>query len=210
MHTDLKHHWETIYETKQSHEMSWTQDEPTQVLRIIENLNLGKNARIIDVGGGESKLADFLLEHGYTDITVLDISAAAIKRAKQRLGKKADLVKWIVTDILEFEPAEPFDIWHDRAAFHFQVSSDSVSRYMQVARLGLVTGGFAIMGTFSKEGPTQCSGLDIQQYDERSLQQLFESSGFESLDYIKEDHVTPRGKVQHFIYGVFKRTETFS
>ena len=128
---------------------------------------MGKDASIIDIGGGDSKFVDFLLEEGYENITVLDISAKSLEKAKKRLGDAAVKVKWIVTDITAFEPTETYDIWHDRAAFHFLTTSEQVSKYIDIAEKNV--NNFMILGTFFENGPMKCSGLDIQQYDEESL-----------------------------------------
>ena len=128
----MKQHWDNIYSTKQSNEVSWTQEKPSISLDFIHSFNTSKNIPIIDVGGGDSKLAAYLLEEGYTDITVLDISEAAIERAKSQMGNRQQLVKWISADILEFEPARTYGIWHDRAAFHFQTDEQAIDKYVSL------------------------------------------------------------------------------
>ena len=162
-----KKHWESIYETKNPDEVSWTQDVPKTSLDFIHSFSLRKDAQIIDVGGGDSRLADFLLDEGYENITVLDISSKALEKAKQRLGNRAGKVKWIVCDVTEFEPPTIYDIWHDRAAFHFLTGAEQVSKYLAIARK--CVRGFMMIGTFSTNGPLKCSGLEIKQYDEQSL-----------------------------------------
>lgn len=200
--SEHKNHWENVYETKNPDQVSWTQTKPQTSLDFISSFGLGKEARIIDIGGGDSNLVDFLLQEGYENITVLDISSKALEKAKERLGDAAAKVKWIATDITAFEPAETYDIWHDRAAFHFLTNQEQVSKYIGIAEKSIT--GFMVLGTFSKNGPTKCSGLDIQQYDEESLSSEFES-GFEKIQCLTEDHTTPFGTVQNFVFCSFKK-----
>ncbi|MDG4651038.1 class I SAM-dependent methyltransferase [Chryseobacterium arthrosphaerae] len=200
--SEHKNHWENVYETKNPDQVSWTQAKPQTSLDFISSFGLGKEARIIDIGGGDSNLVDFLLQEGYENITVLDISSKALEKAKERLGDAAAKVKWIATDITAFEPAETYDIWHDRAAFHFLTTREQVSKYIGIAEKSIT--GFMVLGTFSKNGPTKCSGLDIQQYDEESLSSEFES-GFEKIQCLTEDHTTPFGTVQNFVFCSFKK-----
>ncbi|MGG7551839.1 class I SAM-dependent methyltransferase [Chryseobacterium arthrosphaerae] len=200
--SEHKNHWENVYETKNPDQVSWTQAKPQTSLDFISSFGLGKEARIIDIGGGDSNLVDFLLQEGYENITVLDISSKALEKAKERLGDAAAKVKWIATDITAFEPVETYDIWHDRAAFHFLTNQEQVSKYMGIAEKSIT--GFMVLGTFSKNGPTKCSGLDIQQYDEESLSSEFES-GFEKIQCLTEDHTTPFGTVQNFVFCSFKK-----
>ena len=203
MREDKKIHWETVYSTKQPHEVSWTQELPATSLEFIHGFNLPKTASIIDVGGGDSKLVDFLLEEGYEDITVLDISENAITRAKQRLGTKADKVHWIVSDITEFHPTRTYDCWHDRATFHFLTTPDQIQAYLDTARAAV--NGYVAIGTFSDNGPQKCSGLHIHQYNEAELQQQL-AHGFEKLKCVTEDHETPFHTLQNFLFCSFRTT----
>lgn len=200
--SDNKNHWENVYETKNPDQVSWTQKKPQTSLDFIKSSGLRKDASIIDIGGGDSNLVDFLLEEGYENITVLDISAKALEKAQQRLGDSAGKVKWIVTDITAFEPTETYDIWHDRAAFHFLTTQEQISKYIDIAEENV--NNFLILGTFSKNGPTKCSGLDIQQYDEESLSEKFEKS-LKKSQCITEDHITPFETVQNFVFCSFKK-----
>lgn len=200
--SDHKNHWENVYETKNPDQVSWTQKKPQTSLDFIHSFGLGKEAKIIDIGGGDSNLVDFLLEEGYENITVLDISAKALEKAKERLGNKAENVKWIVTDITEFQPDETYDIWHDRAAFHFLTTSEQISKYVEITEKAVSE--FMILGTFSKTGPFKCSGLEITQYDEESMTVQFKES-FEKIDCKIEDHTTPFDTVQNFIFCSFKK-----
>ncbi len=197
-----KAHWEKVYETKTPDQVSWTQETPKISLDLINSFGLDKKARIIDIGGGDSNFVDFLLKQGYENITVLDISSKALEKAKERLGTSANKVKWIVTDITTFEPVETYDIWHDRAAFHFMTTPEQVSKYIDIAERSIT--GFMILGTFSKNGPTQCSGLDIQQYDGESLPEKFKS-GFGKIQCITQNHITPFNTVQNFVFCSFKK-----
>ncbi len=204
METKRKQHWEKIYATKKSGELSWTQQMPATSLDFIHGFHLPKGANIIDVGGGDSKLVDFLLAEGYENITVLDISEKAIERAKQRLGDKACKVKWIVSDIVDYKPTETYDCWHDRAAFHFLTASSDVDAYLSVARQALLPGGGMIIGTFSDKGPKKCSMLSVHQYTEPELQQQLQN-GFEKIKCITENHVTPFHTTQNFLFCSFAR-----
>lgn len=198
-----KEHWEKVYSTKQPHEVSWTQELPRTSLGLIHSFHLPKSASIIDVGGGDSKLVDHLLSEGYENITVLDISERSLERAKQRLGDKAAKVKWIACDITEFHPTTQYDLWHDRATFHFLTTADDVQNYLNVARRSVK--GILIIGTFSDKGPRKCSGLNVHQYSEEQLQQQL-INGFEKIKCITEDHTTPFNTKQNFLFCSFKRS----
>ncbi len=195
-------YWDNIYATKKSNEVSWTQAVPKASLDFILSFGLPKSAKIIDVGGGESRLVDFLLEAGFENITVLDISANALEKAKNRLGDKGKKVNWIVKNVTEFNPDTEFDVWHDRAAFHFLTTTEQIAKYMTIARKSIK--GYLIIGTFSENGPRKCSGLDIKQYSEDSLAAVL-ANGFDKLRCITEDHVTPFNTTQNFLFCSFKR-----
>ncbi len=199
-----KKHWEKVYSSKQQHEVSWTQEVPKTSLDFIHSFNLPKTAHIIDVGGGDSKLVDFLLAENFEHITVLDISAKALERAKKRLGEKASKVNWVVTDVTAFEPAENFDVWHDRATFHFLTTEEQVVQYLSIARHGIKHGGYSVIGTFSNNGPEKCSGLPVKQYTEESLISELKA-GFEKIKCVNEDHVTPFNTIQNFLFCSFRR-----
>ncbi|MDD5151140.1 MAG: class I SAM-dependent methyltransferase [Flavobacterium sp.] len=202
MEISRKNHWETVYETKQPNEVSWTQEKPKTSLDFIYETKLGKSAKIIDVGGGDSKLVDFLLAAGYENITVLDISSKALEKAKKRLGKNAEKINWIVADITEFKPETTYDIWHDRAAFHFLTMQEQVETYAGIVEKWV--SGFLIIGTFSENGPKKCSGLEIKQYSESELENQF-LNRFKKLKCSKEDHITPFETVQNFTFCVFEK-----
>ena len=197
-----KEHWENVYHTKQPNELSWTQSVPTTSLDFIHSFHLPKSANIIDVGGGDSNLVDYLIEEGFEKITVLDISDAALERARIRLGEKANKVTWVTSDITEFKPTITYDIWHDRATFHFLTTTDQVFRYLDTARKAIT--GYLTIGTFSENGPKKCSGLEIKQYSEGQLQHQL-AKGFAKIRCLTEDHITPFKTIQNFLFCSFKR-----
>jgi len=202
MSLDKKKHWETVYETKNPDQVSWTQDIPRTSLEFIRSFQLKKTAKIIDIGGGESKLVDYLLNEGFENISVLDISSKSLEKTKNRLGEKAKKVNWIVSDILEFKPNTTYDVWHDRATFHFLTKPDQIKKYIKIAKISV--NGFITIGTFSKNGPKKCSGLDIKQYNENELTLEFKD-GFKKIECLTEDHLTPFKTLQNFIFCSFKR-----
>lgn len=199
-----KAHWENIYQTKALETVSWYQPNPHTSLEFIRNSGISKTAAIIDIGGGDSFLADHLLESGYENITILDISQAAIDRAKERLKEKAQQVKWIVADATDFQPETKYDFWHDRAAFHFLTEAGDVERYKKNLAQALSDKGIAVIGTFSDQGPKKCSGIEIRQYSATALEHTF-SPAFEKIQCIPVDHTTPSGSVQHFIFCSFRK-----
>jgi 2-polyprenyl-3-methyl-5-hydroxy-6-metoxy-1,4-benzoquinol methylase len=199
-----KEHWEKIYATKSSSEVSWTQEVPITSLSFIHSFKVPKDAAIIDVGGGESKFVDFLLEEGFTNITVLDISEHALKKAQARLGEKASKVKWVVSDITEFKSLHKFDVWHDRATFHFLTTQEQIDRYVELASRSVNPGGFMAIGTFSENGPTKCSGLTIKQYSEVGLETTL-NYFFRKLKCVNEDHITPFNTIQNFLFCSFAK-----
>lgn len=202
MNENNKALWEQVYQTKGEEQVSWTQTIPQTSLNFINSFKLPKDASIIDVGGGNSNLVDFLIQEGYQNITVLDISETALMKAKLRLGTKADNVKWIVSDIKEFQPEESYELWHDRAAFHFLTTPQQISTYMEIA--GSAVKKYLIVGTFSENGPEKCSGLPVKQYSETELQQVL-SKDFQKIECIKENHITPFNTAQNFLFCSFKK-----
>jgi hypothetical protein len=199
-----KNHWDKIYRTKRPEQVSWTEEVPWVSLEFIHNFHLPKTARIIDIGGGDAKLVDFLLSENFQDITVLDISGKALERARQRLGSNATKVKWIERDIIEFAPDTAFDLWHDRATFHFLTTDEQITKYLTIAKLSVRQSGYAVIGTFSSNGPERCSGLPVRQYSEQALAGEL-SNGFEKLKCITEDHITPFHTKQNFLFCSFRR-----
>ena len=199
-----KDHWESIYSKKQMEEVSWYQAIPKVSLDLFKKFKIPKDARILDVGGGDGYLVDRLIDLGYKNISVLDISEKALEKAKMRLGAKASKVTWIVSDITQFETDYSFDAWHDRAVFHFLTSPADVRQYVDLVTRSLSKNGWLFMGTFSTEGPTKCSGLDIQQYSEKSLTDLFKS-GFVKKECFLQKHSTPFDSLQEFLFCSFQK-----
>ncbi|MDQ3109051.1 MAG: class I SAM-dependent methyltransferase [Bacteroidota bacterium] len=202
-----KEHWEKIYSTKELKDVSWFQPVPETSIDFIRQFNVPKTAHIIDIGGGDSLFADHLLELGYENITVLDISATALEKAKQRLGEKAARIKWIVADASTFVPAQQYDFWHDRAAFHFFTKEKDIANYISVLKKGIKPSGHLILGTFSEQGPKKCSGIEIRQYTEISMAEKLKKL-FNKIKCITVDHKTPFDTIQNFIFCSFqKKTE---
>ncbi len=199
-----KSHWENVFATKNPNEVSWTQKYPKTSMEYIENLKLPKTANIIDVGGGDSNLVDALLEKGYENIWVLDISEFALERAKKRLGSKAERVHWIVSDITEFNPEVTFDFWHDRAVFHFLTNQENINKYVGIIGNAINQNGHFLLGTFSENGPLKCSGLEIKQYSENEMKHTF-SENFYAIHCFTENHTTPFDTTQNFQFCGFRK-----
>lgn len=199
-----KKHWENIYQTKELEDVSWFEPIPETSLNFFKKFDVPTTAKVIDIGGGDSFLVDHLLNLGYQDITVLDISAAAIERAKQRLGVQAKNVKWIVADAANFKPTEKYDFWHDRAAFHFLIDEQEISNYLKTAQEFVHLNGIMVIGTFSEQGPKKCSGIDIKQYSEITMTKRFENF-FEKINCLMVDHKTPFDTIQNFVFCSFRK-----
>lgn len=193
-----KEHWNIVYTTKTPDQVGWTQPYPEDSIKRIVALELPKSAAIIDIGGGDSDIAKILLEKGYADITVLDISSAAIERAKAKLGDRANEVHWIVSDITAFKPERTYDIWHDRAAFHFLTTEQEINTYLDLIKEWAVN--YAVIGTFSDTGPTKCSGLNITQYDEQLMESVLNSAMFKIVESDRPIHITPSGGEQNYLF----------
>jgi trans-aconitate methyltransferase len=204
---DRKKHWENIYQTKELKDVSWFQPTPETSLDFIKQFNVPTTAKIIDIGGGDSFLVDHLIDLGYQDISVLDISAAAIDRAKQRLGERANKVTWIVADAATFKPIEKYDFWHDRAAFHFLTDEQEISNYLETAQQNINPAGVLVIGTFSEQGPKKCSGIEIKQYSETTMTDRLKKF-FEKIKCITVDHTTPFDTIQNFVFCSFRKIET--
>ncbi|NBU80696.1 MAG: class I SAM-dependent methyltransferase [Flavobacteriaceae bacterium] len=201
---ERKEHWDNVFSTKQEKEVSWYQESPKTSLDLVAKSNIPKDAKIIDIGGGDSYLIDNLLELGYTNLTLLDISLKAIERIKKRLGGDADKITFIVSDVLEFKPDSTFDFWHDRASFHFLTEKKQIAIYAKLVASAINKNGNFVLGTFSENGPKKCSGLDITQYDELKLRAVFEKD-FDLIESFTVDHQTPFDTVQNFIFCSFKK-----
>lgn len=195
-----KSHWENVYQTKSDQQVSWYREHLDNSLQMILNTNIGKDAAIIDVGGGSSTLVDDLLKHGFVDVSVLDISAQALEKSKERLGQKAELVKWIEADITNVSlPENHYDVWHDRAVFHFLTDENDRRKYVELVMRSLKIGGHIIVASFGLNGPKKCSGLDVVQYSPDSMHDQF-GNNFELIKSLSETHETPFNTTQEFIY----------
>ena len=196
---ESKTHWENIYSTKAFEEVSWYQKSPENAIAALHRASLSKDAKIIDIGGGDSFFVDYLIEAGYRDITVLDISQNALDRAKSRLGKKRDKVTWICSDITHFQPEQTYDFWHDRAVLHFLRNEEDQISYKKNLLKATAKNSFISLAAFAKDGPLKCSGIEVQQYDPKDLE-LFLGDSFETLESFKLEHPTPFGTVQQFSF----------
>jgi SAM-dependent methyltransferase len=203
---DRKNHWEKIYQTKESQEVSWYQATPAISLDFLTQFNIPFTARIIDVGGGDSFFVDYLLDQGYQDITVLDISETALAKARKRLGDRAALIKWIVADIADFHPSEKYDFWHDRATFHFLTEEQEIENYIGIVQQSISPKGILVLGTFSENGPQKCSGIEIRQYSETTMTNRLKQF-FEKVKCFHVDHRTPFDTVQNFIFCSFRKLQ---
>ena len=195
-----KAHWEHIYKSKGAREVSWFQEHAAQSIELIKKTGVSLGAKIIDVGGGASTLVDDLLDLGYTEITVLDISGAALRRSQDRLGHRASRVTWLELDITQAELNSNFyDVWHDRAVFHFLTRADDRHRYVQAVNRSVKTGGHVIVASFGPAGPERCSGLEVVRYSPETMHDEF-GNDFELVDSTTQTHHTPFGTDQQFIY----------
>jgi 2-polyprenyl-3-methyl-5-hydroxy-6-metoxy-1,4-benzoquinol methylase len=201
---DRKNHWENIYKTKALNEVSWFEPTPETSLSFFKQFNVPSSAKVIDIGGGDSFLVDNLLTLGYTNITVLDISEAALERAKKRIGKDASKIKWIIAYAATFKPTEKYDFWHDRAAFHFLTKEQEISNYLNIVHQNLTPTGILVIGTFSELGPKKCSGIEIKQYSEVSMTEKL-NQFFEKIDCFTIDHKTPFETIQNFVFCSFRK-----
>lgn len=201
---ERKAHWENVFETKGTNKVSWYQSVPETSLRLIKKLNISKTSKIIEVGCGDSFLGDILLEKEFSDITLLDISEKALETIKNRLNTKAKALTFLATDVTEFSSSKKYDLWHDRAVFHFLTDENDRNKYVTNVSDKLVSGGYLVLGTFSKNGPKVCSGLQVQQYSEKEITDIF-SSNFKKIECFTENHQTPSGGSQNFLFSIFQR-----
>ncbi|BDU22249.1 class I SAM-dependent methyltransferase [Dyella sp. GSA-30] len=201
---DRQHHWESVYQTKAADTVSWYRPHLERSLALIERVAPNRDTAIFDVGGGASTLVDDLLARGYRDLSVLDLSAEALNMARHRLGASADQVIWQVADLLDAPlPAARYDVWHDRAVFHFLVEAEQRAAYVRQLTHALKPGGYAVVATFGIAGPTKCSGLKTAHYDVPGLAQTL-GDDFRLLDALSEEHRTPSGTTQSFLYALFQ------
>lgn len=201
---DRKQHWEQVYAGKSPFQLSWYQDEPVSSLELIRNTGVGLEARILDVGGGASLLADRLLQQGFRAVGVLDISSCALQHARQRLAARAAEVEWFETDVTRFRPPHVYDVWHDRAVFHFLTAADERRQYMRVLNETLAPQGSAIVAAFTLDGPKSCSDLEVARYDADGMSAEF-GAKFVLVQQATETHITPDGRQQKFGFYRFNR-----
>jgi trans-aconitate methyltransferase len=197
-------HWDAVYATKSDHEVSWYQADPRLSMELIMEVCTDRTARIIDVGGGSSRLVDQLLDAGFTQLAVLDISSAALDRARTRIGEQSAMVQWLVADVSQVKEIGQFDVWHDRAAFHFLTEASDRQRYAELVEQTVPSGGHVIIATFAPDGPSTCSGLDVRRYDAASLAQEL-GPAFSCDREVMDQHVTPWGTIQPFTFARFQR-----
>jgi 2-polyprenyl-3-methyl-5-hydroxy-6-metoxy-1,4-benzoquinol methylase len=197
-------HWHRVYQTKDEREVSWFQESPEISVDLIRRTGVGPDAAILDVGGGASRLVDALLLAGYKSVSVIDLSEKALATAKARLGAQGDRVNWVVADITSWHPPRLYDLWHDRAAFHFLTTEDDQAAYAKAVQEAVPPNGHVIVGTFALDGPERCSGLPIVRHDEVSIGRILGSS-FVLRETRRDDHLTPGGSVQHFQFSRFQR-----
>ena len=203
-HQDLKHHWEKVYASKAENEVSWFQAEPLTSLEFIRHCGGGTKVPMIDVGGGESRLVDRLLDAGYSDVTVLDLSENAINATRKRLGARADGVQWIVSDITSWRPSRKYRLWHDRAVLHFLTDPSDRMAYVSALLAATEPGSCVVISTFALDGPEKCSGLPVVRYSTETLAAEL-GPGFRPVETIRDDHATPWGSLQRFQFSRFTR-----
>ena len=199
-------HWDSVYDTKSAHEVSWYQERPEKSLTLIEGTGIGLADAVIDAGGGASTLVDTLLDRGYRDLTVLDVSASALRQSKERLAARAEGVHWAVADVTRFQPGRKYRLWHDRAVLHFLIEAPDRARYVEVLKSALEPGAYAILATFGPNGPQKCSGLPVRRYNVDMMAQLL-GPGFELQHTELDEHRTPGGSAQQFLYSTWKKAE---
>jgi len=204
MENKIKLHWENVYNKKNENEVSWYQKVPNISLDIIKSLNLNLNSKIIDIGAGESRLVDNLLDLGFNNIDVLDISKKSIEKTQKRLGLKSEKINWIISDINDFKTEKKYDLWHDRAAFHFLKDPVQINNYVDLANSSLNNNGKIVLGTFSTDGPLKCSGLEVSRYNQKSVNDVF-SKFFNLLNYQLLNHPTPFNTTQEFLFSVLSK-----
>ena len=197
-------HWQNVYKEKAENQVSWFQETPAISLELIEAIHPKFDSAIIDIGGGASRLVDVLVRAGYRDLSVLDVSENAIAMAKARMGESTAMVKWIVADVTQWEPTRRYDLWHDRAAFHFLSEAADRTAYVERLTSALRPGGHAIIGTFAVDGPERCSGLPVVRYDAELLSATL-GKAFAFVETRRHDHRTPMGSVQLFQFSIFRR-----
>jgi SAM-dependent methyltransferase len=200
---DRQSHWENVYTTKGEGEVSWYEDTPALSLELLREAGLTSSMSVIDIGGGASRLVDALVSEGQAQMTVLDLSSAALETAKSRLANP-ERVQWFVSDVTAWAPDRQYDLWHDRAAFHFLTAAEDQQAYVRVLRKALKHGGRAVIGTFAPDGPEKCSGLPVARYDPEALQAVL-GQQFRLISTRRHEHATPWGAVQKFQFSIFEK-----
>jgi 2-polyprenyl-3-methyl-5-hydroxy-6-metoxy-1,4-benzoquinol methylase len=201
---DGSDHWDRVYASIPSTEVSWYEREPAASLRLVEAMASSPSVAVIDVGAGASLLVDRLVSDNFTDVTVLDVSQQALTHVEQRLGEGAQHVTFVRHDVLTWRPDRQYDIWHDRAVFHFLTDDAQRDQYIEIAARAICVGGGLVLATFAEDGPTRCSGLQVSRYSPEDLEGVF-SGSFSLVEHEREEHVTPAGGVQPFTWAVFRR-----
>jgi SAM-dependent methyltransferase len=196
-------HWQNVYQTKDEHDVSWFQEVPTISLDLIRATGVAADASIIDVGGGASRLADVLVAEGYHSVSVLDVSEKALATSRDRLGPRAENVAWIVADVTAWQPDKTYDLWHDRAAFHFLTEPADRTAYAGCVRKAVRPGGHVIIATFAPDGPERCSGLPVVRHDAASIGEALGPS-FQLIESRRHDHKTPGSTIQRFQFSRFQ------
>ena len=196
-------HWQNVYQAKGEREVSWFQESPAISLDLIRATGVSADASIIDIGGGASRLVDTLAAEGFRSVTVLDLSEKALSTSRSRLGERADRITWIIADVTTWQPTQTYDLWHDRAAFHFLTEPDDRAHYAESLRKALRPGGHVIIGTFAPDGPERCSGLPVVRYDASALAQIF-GRAFKLIETRRHNHQTPSGIIQRFQFSRFQ------
>lgn len=201
---DRQAHWQNVYQTKAETDVSWFQESPAISLDLIRATGVDANASIVDIGGGASRLVDALIGEGFKSITVLDLSEKSLATSRARLGARGTSVNWVVADVTAWQPTQTYDVWHDRAAFHFLTESNDRAAYVEALRKAVRPGGHVIIGTFALDGPERCSGLPIVRYDAASLSEIL-GRPFKLVETRRHDHKTPGGAIQRFQFSRFQR-----
>ncbi len=199
-------HWQTVYRSKGEREVSWFEESPAVSLELVEATGVGPDAAIIDIGGGASRLVDALVAEGFRKVSVLDVSEEALSMARVRLAARGAGVDWIVADITRWQPAKTYDVWHDRAVFHFLTEPADRAAYAARVHQAVGPGGHLIIGTFAPDGPERCSGLPVMRHDAASIAQTL-GDAFQLMETRRHDHVTPAGGIQHFQFSRFRRSD---
>ena len=208
MDTQQRHnHWQTVFSTKGERDVSWFQERPDVSLDMIAAAGVGRDSSIVDIGGGASRLVDALLAQGFERVTVLDVSEAALAAARARLGVRASEAQWIAMDVTRWQPARSYDLWHDRAAFHFLTAAEERAAYVERVRQAVRPGGHVIIATFALDGPERCSGLPVMRHDAASIDTAL-GPRFTLIDNRRHDHRTPGGAIQRFQFSRFQRAAT--